>query len=135
MQNFEYFFINVNYCIQWCFIAFCFLENDDWKFIIENKRANFIIIHNMNLPPLPNNRLILNGHKLHTQQDMLAYVSKRLKQKNPIVSLDMLVKILSAYDQLQIAIWHSDTFLWSEKEGRRGAVVQTLQKHRLVKMS
>ena len=63
------------------------------------------------LPLLPNNRLILNGHKLHTEQDMLAYVSKRLKQKDPIVSLDMFVQILSNYDQLQIAIWHSDTFL------------------------
>lgn len=65
----------------------------------------------MNLPQLPNNRLILNGHKLHTEQDMLAYVSKRLKQKEVIVSLDMLVKILSSYKELQIAIWHSDTFL------------------------
>ena len=60
---------------------------------------------------LPNNRLILNGHKLHTEQDLLDYVSKRLKQKDPIVSLDMLVKILSMYEGLQIAIRHSDTFL------------------------
>ena len=63
------------------------------------------------LPLLPNNRLILNGHKLHTQQDMLVYVSKRLKQKDPVVSLAMLVKILSSYKELQIAIRHSDTFL------------------------
>ncbi len=89
----------------------------------------------MNLPQLPNNRLILNGHKLHTEQDMLAYVSKRLKQKDPIVSLDMLVQILSSYDELQIAIRHSDTFLWSEKESRRTAIIKILEKHRLVKIT
>ncbi|MEI6426010.1 MAG: hypothetical protein WCO66_01520 [Candidatus Absconditabacteria bacterium] len=89
----------------------------------------------MNLPPLPNNRLILNGHKLHTEQDMLAYISKRLKQKQIIVSLDMLVQILSNYDELQIAIWHSDTFLGSEKEVRRTAIIETFEKHRLVKIT
>lgn len=87
------------------------------------------------LPALPNNRLILNGHKLHTEQDMLAYVSKRLKQKEAIVSLDMFVQSLSSYDELQIAIWHSDTFLWSEKESRRAAVIEIFQKHRLVKIT
>ncbi len=89
----------------------------------------------MNLPQLPNNRLILNGHKLHTEQDLLAYVSKRLKQKHPIVSLDMLVQILSSYDELQIAIRHSDTFLWSEKESSRTAIIKTLEKHRVVKIT
>ena len=89
----------------------------------------------MNLPQLPNNRLILNGHKLHTEQDMLAYVSKRLKQKTPIISLDMLVQILSSYDELQIAIRHSDTFLWSESEKKKNEIIKTLQKHRLVKIT
>ena len=89
----------------------------------------------MNLPPLPNNRLILNGHKLHTKQDMLAYVSKRLKQKDPIVSIDMLVHILSTYKELQIAIRHSDTFLWSESEKKRTEIIKALEKHRLVKIT
>ena len=60
---------------------------------------------------LPNNRLILNGHKLHSVNDLFTYVSKRLKISETIDSLDQLIATLSNYETLQIAIRHSDTFL------------------------
>ena len=89
----------------------------------------------MNLPQLPNNRLILNGHKLHSVNALFAYVSKRLKILETIHSIDQLIEILSTYEMLQIAIRHSDTFLWSESVAKRTAIITTLEQHRLVKIT
>jgi len=84
---------------------------------------------------LPNDRLILNGHKLHTVNDLFAYVSKRLKISESIHSIDQLIAILSNYETLQIAIRHSDTFLWSESEKKRTEIIKALEQHRLVKIT
>jgi hypothetical protein len=82
----------------------------------------------MNLPQLPNNRLILNGHKLHTQQDLLDYVSKRLQVSPNIQSLEQLVNVLKAYKELQIAVRHGDTFLQNETLASKVLVFAHLEK-------
>jgi len=82
----------------------------------------------MDLPQLPNNRLILNGHKLHTQQDLLDYISQRLKVSPSIQSLDQLIKVLKEYKDLQIAVRHGDTFLQNEKLAEKVLVFAHLEK-------
>jgi hypothetical protein len=85
------------------------LEKNRENFIFS--ASNFIVIQTMNLPQLPNNRLILNGHRLHSVNDLFAYVSRRLKRSEIIDTIDQLIEILSNYKPLQIAIRHGDTFL------------------------
>lgn len=89
----------------------------------------------MNLPQLPNNRLILNGHRLHSVNDLFAYVSRRLKRSEIIDTIDQLIEILSNYKPLQIAIRHGDTFLWSESEKKKTEIIKALEQHRVVKIT
>lgn len=82
---------------------------------------------------LPNNRLILNWHKINSLGDLFAYTSKRLKAN--IYDFDSLWKTLSEYKDLQIAIWHWDTFLSEESKITQQKTISLLSEYWTMKIT
>lgn len=85
------------------------------------------------LPALPNNRLILNGHKILNQDQLFASISKRLK--TTVLDRQELRKLLSSYQGLHIAIWHGDSFLEEENEATQKEIVLLLSELGTLKIS
>ncbi len=78
----------------------------------------------MMLPKLPNNRLILNGHKILNQNQLFDFVSKRLK--TTVLDSQELQKTLKKFQGLQIAIWHGENFLEKESKSLQEEMIQLL---------
>ena len=85
------------------------------------------------LPALPNNRLILNGHKILNQDQLFASISKRLK--TTVLDRQELRQILGSYQWLYIAIWHGDSFLEEESEATQKEIVLLLSELGTLKIS
>lgn len=77
-------------------------------------------------PPLSSNRLILNGNKLHTLEQLLAYITHRLKLTQAIVDQHEISQHLAHYPELTIAIWHSTHFLQDESSKARQDIIDCL---------
>lgn len=61
---------------------------------------------------LTNNRLILNGHRILNKNQLLEYFNKKFKSE--ITNEQAISEILAKHENLEIAIWHGDTFLQQE---------------------
>jgi hypothetical protein len=57
------------------------------------------------------------------------------KFKSEIYSLSDIEEILKNYADLNIAIWHSDTFLKDESEEKHNEIIQLLEKYGTVKQT
>jgi hypothetical protein len=75
--------------------------------------------------PLPNNRLILNGHRIFTKEQLFLYLSKKLKTE--VSKEQEIQELLSTYKELKIAIWHGDTFLQEENSGTQDMILKVLR--------
>ncbi len=85
------------------------------------------------LPKLPNNRLILNGHKILNQNQLFDFVSKRLK--TTVLDSQELQKTLKKFQGLQIAIWHGENFLEEESKSLQEEMIQLLSNLGILKIS
>jgi len=75
--------------------------------------------------PLPNNRLILNGHRIFTKEQLFLYLSKKLKTE--VSKEQEIQELLSMYKELKIAIWHGDTFLQEENSETQDMILKVLR--------
>ena len=82
---------------------------------------------------LPNNRLILNGHRIFNLFDFFLFFSKKFKHE--IRSEADIEKTLQNYENLNIAIWHSDTFLKDETQNKHNEIIKILEKYWTVKQT
>ena len=80
-----------------------------------------------------NNRLILNWHKIFKINDLFWYFSKKFESK--IDSESEIQKTLKNYKDLNIAIWHADTFLKDEKKEIHDNIIKLLEKYWTVKQT
>ncbi|USN56825.1 MAG: hypothetical protein H6766_07645 [Candidatus Peribacteria bacterium] len=65
--------------------------------------------------PLPRGRLILNGHRIHTIDQLETYMTRRLGSKASL-SLHDIDTIITDYHIQEITIRHADTFLLDEPQ-------------------
>ncbi len=89
----------------------------------------------MQYPSLPSNRLILNGNKLHTMEQLLAYITHRLKLPHIIVDQQEIGQHLARYPNLTIAIRHSSHFLQDESSKTKQDIINFLSQLATVKTS
>ena len=82
---------------------------------------------------LPNNRLILNGHKILNEDQLIAYINKRLHLYPLIHTLEDIKIHLDGY--ISIAIRHGDSFLEQEEDSEKDRILHFLQQHRNTKIS
>ena len=82
---------------------------------------------------LPNNRLILNWHRIFNMDQLFEIFSKKFKSE--VKSESEIEKILKNYKDLNIAIWHSDTFLKNEIKDKHDEIIKLLQKFGTVKQT
>lgn len=85
------------------------------------------------LPPLPNDRLILNGHRIFNLNQLFETISKRLKTE--ITDKNSIFQVLKHYHNLKIAIWHGDTFLQEENEETQQDILNLLNQCGEVKIT
>ena len=81
---------------------------------------------------LPNNRLILNGHRILCLKDLYDYLTKKFK--NEIKSEKDFV-LLSEYKNLKIAIWHAWSFLEKEDKKDHDKIIKELSKYWEIKQT
>lgn len=82
---------------------------------------------------LPNNKLILNWHRILNLDQLFEFFSKKFKTE--IHSESNIEEILKIYENLNIAIRHSDTFLGEEKEAIHEEIIELLQKYWTVRQT
>lgn len=81
----------------------------------------------MKFIPLPNNILILNGHKIYQQQELFDYISKRLSLNSPMTTIEQLQDYKKQYQINHIKIRHTDTFLKDESLQKRADLLVYIQ--------
>jgi hypothetical protein len=89
----------------------------------------------MQYPPLPSNRLILNGNKLHNVEQLLSYITHRLKLTQTIVDQQAISQHLAHYPSLTIAIRHSSHFLQDESASIKKDMIDFLSQLATVQMT
>jgi len=82
---------------------------------------------------LPNNKLILNWHRIFDKNQLFVFFSKKFKLE--INSESKIEEILKMYENLNIAIWHSDAFLSDETNEIKLEIIELLKKHWTVKQT
>ena len=82
---------------------------------------------------LPNNRLILNWHRIFNLFDLFLFFSNKFRCE--INSETDIEEVLQNYENLSIAIWHSDTFLKDETQNKHNEIIKILEKHWTVKQT
>lgn len=82
---------------------------------------------------LTNNRLILNWHRILSLIQLFDFFSKRFKSN--ISSVHEIENILKNYNNLDIAIWHSDSFLEHETQDKHDEIIKILEKHWTLKQT
>lgn len=82
---------------------------------------------------LPNNKLILNWHKILDMNQLFEFFSKKFKSE--VNSESNIENILKDYEDLSIAIRHADTFLKDETSDKRGEIIEMLEKCGTVKQT
>ena len=70
---------------------------------------------------LPNNKLILNWHRIFNIKQLFEFFSKKFRCE--VDSLLDIEKILKNYEDLNIAVWHADTFLKNETEKKHDEII------------
>ena len=82
---------------------------------------------------LPNNKLILNWHKIFDMKQLFEFFERKFKWK---VSYENDIEnILKNYKDLNIAIWHADTFLKDEAKKKHDEIIKLLEKYWTVKQT
>lgn len=82
---------------------------------------------------LPNNKLILNWHRILNINQLLEFFSRKFKSQ---INLESdIEKILINYENLNIAIRHADTFLRDEKQDKHDEIIKILEKYGEVKQT
>ena len=81
---------------------------------------------------LPNNRLILNWHRISNLKQFYEYLSKKFKSE--INTFDKL-NILKSYKDLKIAIWHAGSFLDKETKTTHDSTINELSKYGEIKQT
>ena len=82
---------------------------------------------------ITNNKLILNWHRIFNMNQLFEFFWKKFKSE--INSESDIEKILKNYDNLNIAIRHSDTFLKEETTIRHDEILKLLEKYGTVKQT
>ena len=82
---------------------------------------------------LSNNKLILNWHRIFNMNQLFEFFSKKFKSE--IKSESDIKNILKNYENLSIAIRHSDTFLKDESTIRHSEILKLLEKYGTVKQT
>lgn len=78
-------------------------------------------------------KLILNWHRILNLNQLFEFFTKKFRLE--VYSLSDIEKILKNYADLNIAIWHSDTFLKDESKEKHNKIIQLLEKHGTVKQT
>lgn len=81
---------------------------------------------------LPNNRLILNGHRILSLKDLYDYLTKKFKHE---IKSEKDLNILWEYKDLKIAIWHAWSFLEKETKEERDIIIDELSKYWEIKQT
>ena len=81
---------------------------------------------------LPNNRLILNGHRIANLKKFYEYLSKKFKTT---INKPEDLWILKEYKDLKIAIRHSWNFLEEESEIKHNTIIKELSKYWEIKQT
>ena len=82
---------------------------------------------------LPNNKLILNWHRIFNMNQLFEFFSKKFKFE--IKSESNIKNILKNYENLNIAIRHADTFLKDESSDKHDKIIELLEKLGTVKQT
>lgn len=82
---------------------------------------------------LPNNKLILNWHRIFNMNQLFDFFSKKFKSE--VKSESDIENILENYENLNIAVWHSDTFLKDEILQKHDEIIEVLKKFGTVKQT
>ena len=85
------------------------------------------------MPHIPNNKLILNWHRILDMNQLFEFFSKKFKSEtNSEFDIE---NILKNYENLNIAVRHADTFLRDESLNKRNEIIELLEKHGIVKQT
>lgn len=82
---------------------------------------------------LPSNKLILNWHRIFNMNQLFGFFSKKFKSE--VKSESDIEEILKGYENLNIAIRHSDTFLKDETLDKHDEIIELLEKLGTVKQT
>ena len=82
---------------------------------------------------LPNNKLILNWHRIFNMNQLFAFFSKKFK--SDVDSESRIENILKNYKNLNIALRHADTFLKDENKNKHDEIIKLLEKYGIVKQT
>jgi len=80
---------------------------------------------------LTNNKLILNWHRITSEEQFFEYMSKKFRKE--IKTLEDL-NILKMYKDLKIAVWHATSFI-EDDTNKRGKIIKELEKYWEVKQT
>jgi len=82
---------------------------------------------------LPNNKLILNWHRIFNMNQLFEFFSKKFKSE--VKSESNIENILKNYENLNIAVRHADTFLKDEPIDRLNEIIELFEKYGTVKQT
>ena len=82
---------------------------------------------------LPNNKLILNWHRIFSMNQFFEFFSKKFKRE--VNSESDIEKILKNYENLNIAVRHADSFLKNERQNKHDEIIDLLEKYWTVKQT
>ena len=82
---------------------------------------------------LPNNKLILNWHRIFNINQLFEFFSKKFKSE--VKSKSDIEIILKKYENLNIAVRHADTFLKDESSAKHDEIIKLLKKYGIVKQT
>ena len=82
---------------------------------------------------LPNNKLILNWHRIFNMNQLFGFFSKKFKSE--VKSESNIEEILKGYENLNIAIRHADTFLKDETSEKCEKIIELFEKYGTVKQT
>ena len=101
---------------------------------IQGKRYNRLVEYNylrykFNIM----DKLILNWHRIFSINQLFEFFSKKFKSE--INSESEIEDILKNYKDLNIAVWHADTFLKDETTKKHDKIINLLEKYGIVKQT
>jgi len=82
---------------------------------------------------LPSNKLILNWHRIFNMNQFFEFFLKKFKSE--VKSESDIEEILKGYENLNIAIRHSDTFLKDETLDKHDEIIELFEKYGTVKQT
>ena len=82
---------------------------------------------------LPNNKLILNWHRIFNMNQLFEFFSKKFKSE--VKSKSDIKNILKNYENLNIAVRHADTFLKDESSAKHDKIIRLFENFGTVKQS